>query len=142
MPNSNTLPSNNSLSHPFFSQLNSKEDKARKIHRLLLDFAKDESEKDLKSICRQTADFFREAFFGKTEAQVRTAIIKVLEDYFDGKYYTALELEDLAEETRIGAETLLPVIRQMVSEKLIVEGRRRRWNEPGRHYNSIYKLNR
>ncbi|MBS1797824.1 MAG: hypothetical protein JSS81_28645 [Acidobacteria bacterium] len=136
MPNSiNALPSNFPLSHPTPS-----EDKARKIHRLLLDMARDESEKEVKSVIRKTADFFRENFFGKTRAQIKAAIVSVLEDYCDGQEAHPVEINNLAELTGIREKELKPALSELAGEKKILVGRRRRFNEPGEHYNLIYKL--
>ncbi len=66
----------------------------------------------------------------------------MLEDYFDGTSYTALELDNLVGETGIAADKLLPVVERMVRAGTLLQGRRRRFNEPGKHYNSIYKLNK
>jgi len=135
--NSETLQPNS----PFaFLQSDLTDEKAKKLHRLLLDLSKDESEKELRSIVRQTADFFREKFYGKTDAQIRTAIIEVLKDYFDGETYNPLEIDNLAEETGIKEDKLLPVLEKMVAEGILLQGRRRRYQEPGKHYNPIYKL--
>ena len=143
MPISKTaLPSNNfTLSHPFFTSTNEK-DKATHLHRLLLDLAKDTSEKELKSAFRKTADFLRESLFGKTEAQIRTAITEAFKDYFDGEEYRALEINNLAELTGIDEQQLSPVLNKMVAKGEILQGRRRRFNEAGEHYNAIYKLRR
>lgn len=144
MPNSvNCLPQNNSdnLSHPFLPNLKtSQEDKAKQLHRLLLDLAKDESEKELKSIYRRTADFFRDSVFGKSEKQIRACLLEVFKEYFDGETFVALEIENLAEETGISADKLQPVLDQMVARGEVLMGRRRRWQEAGKHYNPIYKL--
>lgn len=116
------------------------DEKAKKIHRLLLDLAKNEQEKEMKSIFRQTADFFRDTVFGKSEKQIRSCIIGVLEDYFDGENYVALEIENIAEESGIKIEALQPVLDKMVKKGEILQGRRRRFQEAGKHYNPIYKL--
>jgi predicted alpha-1,6-mannanase (GH76 family) len=130
----------NSSDLTLFAPTASTEDKAKLVHRLLLDLSKDESEKELRSAVRQTADFFREKFFGLTEKQTRSRIMEVLKDYFDGETHHALEIDNLAEETGIRAEKLLPVVQRMVQDGILIEGRRRRWQEVGKHYNPIYKL--
>jgi hypothetical protein len=136
----NTLsPLNDRQSHPFFTSTNEK-DKADQLHRLLLDLAKNTSEKELKSVFRKTADFFREAVFGKTQAQIRTAVLEALKDYFDGEECAPLEINNLEELTGIDEPELLPVLNKMVAAGEILQGRRRRYNEAGAHYNAIYKL--
>jgi hypothetical protein len=142
---SNTLPSTNfdlsSLPTLFNSdQSASTDEKAKKIHRFLLDLAKSESEKEMKSFFRQTADFFRDTVFGKSEKQIRSCIINVLEDYFDGENYVALEIENIAEESSIRIEALQPVLDNMVKKGEILQGKRRRFQEAGKHFNPIYKL--
>lgn len=130
----------NSVALPFL-QIDSPLDKARLLHRLMLDLAKEEPEKQLKSAVRHTADFFREKFFGPTETQIKLRITGALEEYFDGETYRALEIDNLAELTGISEEKLLPVLEKLVADGTIVEGRRRRWQEMGKHYNPIYSLN-
>ena len=125
-----------------FFQIDSNDEKAQKLHRLLLDLAKDTDEKEVKTIFRSTADFFRDKFFGLTEAQIKTRIKEALEDYFDGEVYHALEVDNLAEETGIKEAILLPVLKKMVADGTLLQGRRRRWQEMGEHYNPIYKLNK
>jgi hypothetical protein len=125
---------------PFF-QLDLPDDKAKLLHRLLLDLAKDTSEKEAKWAFRSTADFFREKFFGPTETQIKLHITGVLEEYFDGETYRPLEIDNLAELTGIAEEKLLPVLNKLVADGTILQGRRRRWQEAGKHYNPLYKLN-
>lgn len=135
----NTLQINTSELPPF-AETGSSDEKARQLHRFLLDLSKDESEKELRSAARATADFFREKFFGLTEAQIKTRIIETLKDYYDGEEYHALEIDNLTELIGVKSSKLLPIVKQMVEAGTLLEGRRRRWSEPGKHYSSIYKL--
>lgn len=140
MLNTSQLNSNEMFPFAQIAQTGSTDEKARQLHRLLLDLSKDESEKELRSAIRQTSDFFREKFFGLSERQVKTRILEVMKDYFDGEEYRGLEIDNLAEQTGIKESQLLPVLKAMVAGGAVLEGRRRRWQEPGKHYNSIYKL--
>jgi hypothetical protein len=124
-----------------FRQIDSSEEKAKLLHRLLLDLSKDTSEKEAKWAFRSTADYFREKFFGPTETQIKLRITGILEEYFDGESYRPLEIDNLAELTGIAEEKLLPVLEKLVADGTIVQGRRRRWQEMGKHYNSLYSLN-
>ena len=135
------IPQSKSTSKPARPQFSS-EEQARKLYRLLLDMSKDTSEKEAKSAYRRTADFFRESYFGLTQKAMRARIVKFLEEFFDGEIYPGLEIENIAEETGIKEETLAPVLDRMVKRKIIVVGRRRRYNEMGEHYNALYKLNK
>lgn len=119
-----------------------REGRARRIKQLLLDLAQEESDPSLKSAIRQTADFFRENFFGLTEKKIRSRIVEVLEDYFDGEQYNALEIDNISELTGIKPEILLPVLEKMIRCGIVLEGRRKRFNELGNHYNRIYCLAR
>ena len=132
-------PLSSELARPFYPD-DSAATRAAKVKQLLLDLSKDETDKELKSVFRQTADFFRESFFGLTSKQIRSRITRVLEDYFDGETYTALEIDNLVEQTGIKEDALLPILSKMVAAGHIIQGRRRRWNELGEHYNAIYKL--
>ena len=139
MHNSNVLPDTlQSFSHPS-TNLN-KEDKARQLHRLLLDMAKDESEKEVSSLYRKTADFFRTTFFGRTEAEIKSSIIEVLKDYCDGEKDHPVELINLVELTGINEKELIPILNKLVLTGEIEQGRRRRHNEAGKHYNALYRL--
>jgi len=140
MLNTSQLNSNEMFPFAQIAQTGSTEEKARQLHRLLLDLSKDESEKELRYAIRQTSDFFREKYFGLTERQIKTRILEVMKDYFDGEEYRGLEIDNLAEQTGIKESQLLPVVKAMVAGGILLEGRRRRWQEPGKHYNSIYKL--
>ena len=131
----------NSL-HPSLFKPASARDTALRLHRLLLDLSKDTSEKEASKALRKTADFFRETYFGLTEKKIRSRIVECLEEYFDGEIYTPLEIENIAEVTGLKEEILLPVINRMVKQKILIQGRRRRFNEWGEHYNPIYKLNK
>ncbi len=133
------LQTNSDVALPFF-QLDLPEEKAKLLHRLLLDLSKHTSEKEAKYAFRQTADYFREKFFGPTETQIKARVREALKDYFDGETYTALEIDNLSELTGVVEEKLLPVLQKMVSEGTLIQGRRRRWQEFGKHYNPIYKL--
>ncbi len=66
--------------------------------------------------------------------------MEVLTEYFDGEIHHALEIDNLAEQTGIKEEKLLPVVKAMVEDGTLLEGRRRRWQEMGEHYNPLYKL--
>lgn len=120
--------------------VDSADEKAKKVHRFLLDLARDESEKEARTIFRATADFFRESYFGLTDKQIKARIVRVLEEFFDGEVYRALEIENIAELSGIAEETLQPVLNRMVRRGEIEPGRRRRHNEMGAHYNPIYRL--
>ena len=139
MPNPQTLPVSKVLPHPNFNS-KTKRERAAEIHKYLVSLARDESEKDLRSIYQRTADFFKDEFFGKSEAKIRTAITRSLEDYFDGDDYIPVELENIAELTQIKKKVLLPVIEKMVNTGEIAEGRRRRHLEAGTHYTPVYRL--
>ncbi len=123
-----------------FSIHDSASTRAAKVKQLLVDLSRDEDDKELRSAFRATAEFFRESFFGLTKKQIRTRIKNCLEDYFDGEEYRALEIDNIFELTGIKPEKLQPVLEKMVKQKIVLQGRRRRWNEPGEHYNAIYKL--
>jgi hypothetical protein len=135
-----TAQTNPNVALPFF-QLDSSEEKAKLLHRLLLDLSKNTLEKEAKWAYRSTADFFRERLFGVTETQIKLRITGALEEYFDGETYRPLEIDNLAEITGIAEEKLLPVLEKLVADGTLIRGRRRRWQEMGKHYNPIYKLN-
>ena len=125
--------------HPSLENLTGTE-KARLLHRLLLDSSRDTAETEASAAFRKTADFLRETYFGLTEKKIRCKIRECLEDYFDGENYVALEVDNIGELTGIAVEVLLPVLQRMTKAGILLQGRRRRWNELGEHYNPIYKL--
>ena len=128
------------MPHPIFNSTDTAAEKADKIKKFLVYLSEKTEEEELRSSIRQTADFFRERYFGFSERQIKSKIIKVLEDYFDGESYIGIELENLAEETGLKEKTLAPVLQMMIKTGIILEGRRRRHNEMGEHYNALYRL--
>jgi acetate kinase len=109
-------------------------DTAARLKQLLLDLSKEEDYKDFRSIIRAAADSVREKAFGYNRSVTKRKILKLLAEFF------ALELDDITFETGIGEKEIKAALDDLIKENKIVEGRRRRWQEAGKHYNPIYEL--
>lgn len=138
MPNLNPTPVNNSNeTHPilsFFQPEEAPETRAQKLNRLLLDLSKDKSNKEFSTALRNAADAIREKAFGYNRATTKRKIVRLL------KEFEICELEDFLEETRIAKKEIRDALDDLIKEKKIETGQRRRWQEAGKHYSTIYSL--
>lgn len=88
------------------------------------------------------ADSVRVKAFGYNRQTTRRKIMKLLIEFH------RLEIEDLTDETKIPEKEIKAAISELVAmgsvkhgEKFyrVQEGKRRRWQEPGKHYNKLYE---
>lgn len=107
---------------------------AARLKQLLFDLSKEEEFKDFRSILRAAADSVREKAFGYNRAVTKRKILKLLAEFF------VLEIVDLTDETGIAEKEIKAAVADLIVEEKIVEGERRRYQEPGKHYNKIYEL--
>lgn len=130
----NPPPSNTRLSHPILSSEPAAESSADGLKRLLLSLSKEPQNSQFRSILRQAADSVRQQAFGYNRTVTKKKILKLLAEF------DCLELEDLVDETRIKSAEIASAIDQLIDEGKILRGKRRRWQEPGKHYNDIFYL--
>lgn len=121
------------LSHP---PLNSSaaESPADRLKNLLLSLSRDPENKAYKSILRAAADSVRHTAFGYNRATTKRKILKLLEEF------TCLEVVDITDETGIAESEVKAALIELVADGKAVLGKRRRWQEPGKHYNEIYEI--
>ncbi len=127
-------PSNTRLSHPPFTSELAAESPADQLKRLLLSLSKEPQNSEFRTILRSAADSVREKAFGYNRSVTKKKILKLLGEF------DCLELEDLVDETRIKSVELAGALEDLITEAKIIRGKRRRWQEPGKHYNDIYYL--
>jgi DNA-binding transcriptional ArsR family regulator len=87
-----------------------------------------------KSTLRRAADEIREKAFGYNRQTTRRKILKLLSEFH------ICEIEDFTEETGIPESEIRAALAELAAENMITVGRRRRWQEMGKHYNEIFEL--
>jgi len=143
MPNSQTsLPFNSALPHPnlVFSPDETEKDKAKKLKEFLIGLSKQPEVVEYRSIIRQCADAVREKAFGISEKRVESRLSEAFQEYFDGENYRFVEMCDLEDLTALSEKILAPVLDKLIKKGIVETSQRRRWNEPGKHYNLLYRL--
>lgn len=110
------------------------QDRAARLKQLLFDLSKEEEYKDFRAILRSAADSVRQKAFGYNRQVTKRKILKLLAEYF------VLELDDITDETGIAEKEVKAAIADLIKDNKIVEGKRRRWQEVGKHYNLTYEL--
>lgn len=109
-------------------------ERAARLKQLLFDLSKEEDYKDYRSILRSAADSVRIKAFGYNRAVTKRKILKLLSEFYN------LEIVDLVEDTGIAEKEIKAAVADLIAEEKITEGERRRYQEPGKHYNKIYEL--
>ena len=108
--------------------------RAQKLKQLLLDLSKEEENTDFRSILRDAADKIRTKSFGFNRAVTKRKIINLIREF------EICEMDDFLFEFKLPKTEITAALGELIAEEKIVEGRRRRWQEMGKHYNSIYSL--
>jgi hypothetical protein len=121
------------LSHPILNS-SAAESPAERLKNLLLSLSRDPENKAYKAILRSAADNVRHTAFGYNRATTKRKIVKLLEEFH------CLELVDITDETGITETEIKAALSDLITEGKVVPGKRRRWQEPGKHYNEIYEL--
>lgn len=129
----NQPPSNTGLSHPPFSK-QAVVSSADELKKLLLSLSKDPKNSQFKSILRNAADSVRETAFGYNRSVTKKKILKLLGEF------DCLELDDLIDETKIKSAELSAALEQLITSGHVLKGKRRRWQEPGKHFNDVFYL--
>lgn len=135
MPTLENIPplSDTTLSHPILS-VSEPTPSAEKLKILLLSLSRDPDNAAYRSILRSAADAIRETAFGYNRSVTKRKVLKLLSEY------DCLELSDLTDETGIAEKEIREAIEEMIADGSVMRGRRRRWQEPGKHYNDIFFL--
>ncbi len=124
-------PSNSGLSHP---PLLLQKNHAEALKQLLLMLSKRREYSDHRSTLRAAADRIRETAFGYNRSTTKKKILRLLNEF------TCLELDDITDETGIAEHEIKAALTDLASEEKITVGKRRRWQEPGKHYNELFEL--
>jgi hypothetical protein len=109
---------------------------AADLKQLLLDLSKASHLTPFARILREAAENVRTQAFGYNRAVTRKKILKALSEF------DCLEMDDLVDETRLPEVELLMALEELIVENVVTTDLRRRWQEPGRHYNVLYLLKR
>ncbi|MCD9186743.1 MAG: hypothetical protein LUM44_09935 [Pyrinomonadaceae bacterium] len=133
-------PSQNSILHPNFNPEDSEKDRAQKLKNFLVELSKQPEVTEYRSIIRKAADAIREKAFGISDRKVESKLTEAFEEYFNGENYIFVEMSDLIELTGLREKEIEPILTKMISKGVVETSQRRRWNEPGKHYNDLYRL--
>jgi DNA-binding transcriptional ArsR family regulator len=87
-----------------------------------------------KRTLRRAADEIREKAFGYNRQTTRRKILKLLSEFH------ICEIDDFTCETGIAEPEIRAALAELAAENKIKIGRRRRWQEAGKHYNEIFEL--
>jgi hypothetical protein len=127
----NSFPINDSrLPHPVLNSNCAHEE----LKQLLLSLSKKPEYAAHRSTLRSAADRVREKAFGYNRSTTKRKITKLLTEFH------CLELEDFIAETGIAPKEVNAAIEELIVEGKIRQGKRRRWQEPGKHFNPLYEL--
>jgi hypothetical protein len=138
--NSNKSPRLTSSPHPPFSSpaaglqrlVNSAD--SDDLKQLLLDLSKDPRFASHRSTLRLAADQVRIKAFGYNRETTKRKILKLI------KEFECIEIEDLVDETNIDDREIKSALIELIEDGKVKEGKRRRWQEPGKHYNPVFYL--
>ena len=108
--------------------------RAAKLKQLLIDLSKDEEHQDFRSILREAADRVRQKAFGFNRIVTKRKIINLIREF------EICEMEDFLVELKLPKKEIKSALDELLKEEKVIEGNRRRWQEPGKHYNLIYSL--
>ena len=108
--------------------------RAQKLKQLLLDLSKEEENTDFRSILRDAADKIRTKAFGFNRAVTKRKIINLIREY------EICEMDDFLDEFKLPKKEILAALDELQNDGKIIVGKRRRWQEAGKHYNLIYRL--
>lgn len=102
------------------------------LKQLLLELSKRPEFAVHKSTLRSAADRVREIAFGYNRETTKRKIMKLLQEFHQ------LEIDDLTDETRIAEKEIRAGLAELIAAGRVKLGHRRRWQEPGKHYNELF----
>ena len=117
-----------------YSAIESRDKRAASLNKLLLKLAKTETDKDLRIAIKDSIKAINHKIFGHTIAEIKATVRELLNEYY------SLELVDLCELSGVHEKQMNSVLQMMEDDNLIVRGKRRRWQEMGKHYNDLFSL--
>ena len=132
------LPMNNpDLSRPISANIPQPDlnnSRAAKLKQLLLDLSKDEEHQDFRSILREAADRVRQKAFGFNRSVTKRKILNLIREF------EICEMDDFLDELKLPKKEIAAALDELEAEKKILVGKRRRFQEAGKHFNLIYKI--
>lgn len=114
--------------------LDPKSERAARLKQLLLDLSKEDDYKDFRTILRDAASNIREKAFGFNRIVTKKRILKLLNEF------DLCEIVDFTDELKLPEKEIRGALDDLLKDESIVEGKRRRWQEPGKHYNQTFEL--
>jgi len=111
---------------------------ALELKQNLLDLSRLPEYKAFKSILRNAADAVRTTAFGHNREVTKKKIIRLLDTENGG--YDCLEIDDFIDETNLPEQELREALIELEKAGFIEKDKRRRWQEPGKHYNDLWLL--
>ncbi|HEX8249004.1 MAG TPA: hypothetical protein VF599_12575 [Pyrinomonadaceae bacterium] len=106
---------------------------ADKLKQTLLELSRQDENRFFQSVLLAAATEIREKTHGVNSVSARNKIVKVFQEF------GSLEMDDLTDETKLSEPDIRKVLLKLEEENLIVEGKRRRWQEAGKHYNELWE---
>lgn len=122
------LTDNATTSHPVSSFPND----SQGLKQLLLELSKRPELAVHKSTLRSAANRVRETAFGYNRSATKKKILKLLQEFYQ------LEIDDLTDETKIAEKEIRAGLEELIAAGRVKRGHRRRWQEPGKHYNELF----
>lgn len=105
------------------------------LKQILSDLADKPEYRQFRTILKTASEAVREKAFGYNRRTTRRRILKLLSEFH------CLELTDITDETRLPEREVREALDEIIASGEISRGKRRRWQEPGKHYNDIFELN-
>ena len=118
-----------------FQPIGESDSRAAKLKQLLLDLSKEEINQDFRSILRDAANKVREKAFGFNRSVTKRKIVGLIREF------EICEMDDFLEEFKLPKKEVAAALDELEREAAIKTGKRRRWQEVGKHYNTTYELN-
>lgn len=106
---------------------------ADKLKQTLLELSRQDENRYFQSVLLAAATAVREQTHGVNVVSARNKIVKVFQEF------KSLEIDDLTDETKLSEADIRKVLTKLLDENLIIEGKRRRWQEAGKHYNELWE---
>jgi hypothetical protein len=117
-----------------YAAISCKKTRAESINKLLQKLAKTETDKELRIAIKESIKTIRTRVLGHTIKEVKAIVMELLNDYY------TLETADLIALSGVHENQMNFVLQIMEEQNLIEKGKRRRWHEPGKHYNDLWGL--
>jgi len=109
-------------------------DTGDQLKNLLLMLSRRPENQKYRATLRKAADEIREKAFGYNRQTTKRKILKLIAEFH------ICEIDDFIDETGIAESEIRAALAELAAEGAITVGRRRRWQEMGKHFNEIFEL--